>query len=56
MEETEMHMGRWEEPIWKDYTFQLRDTLENCGDWFLKKPAVARRREGGMNRWSAWDV
>lgn len=56
MEETEMHMGRWEEPIWKGYTFQLSDTLENCGDWFFKKPAVAGRREGGVNRRRTRDV
>lgn len=28
-EETATHMGQWEEPVWKGYTFQLRDTLEN---------------------------
>ena len=54
MEGTDTHMGRWEEPTWKDYTFQLRDILENSGD--SEKPVVARRREGGVNRWSTQDV
>lgn len=47
-------MGQWEEPVWEGYTFNyvtLWKTVETG-----EKPAIARRREGGVNRGSTRDV